>query len=160
MKTICYYCKKPLTDPVSVERGVGPECWANKLLSDRKERTGNLFSNCADFSWGIDGQVIWLKDNNTSGGRSLTNDKENALSRIQGELDTPINGYLITYRDSDGIWDRVIITKFNLKQVLGDAEFLKKGGHYGAQGLRIDFRFLGAKTYTEAKAKLLEAAHA
>lgn len=66
MTTTCNRCNKPLTDPVSVERGIGHECWA---------------------------------------------------------------------------------------------KFLKKGGHYFAHGIQIDFRYLGAKTYTEAKDRLMEAAH-
>jgi hypothetical protein len=157
--TTCNRCKKPLTDPVSIERGIGPECWASKITEGRKEQTGNLFSNCAEFTWGIDGQVLWLKDSNTSGGKSLTNDMENALAKVQAELDTPINAYLIMYRDSEGIWDRVVLIEFNLKQVLADAAFLNKGGYYNARGLDVGFKYLGTKSYTEAKAKLVEAAH-
>lgn len=29
--TTCLKCNKPLTDPVSVERGYGPECWGKSL---------------------------------------------------------------------------------------------------------------------------------
>ena len=30
-RTHCYCCRKYLTDPMSIERGIGPECWQHVL---------------------------------------------------------------------------------------------------------------------------------
>lgn len=35
----CCYCGKPLTDPVSVERGIGPECYGRHTGSKSAERS-------------------------------------------------------------------------------------------------------------------------
>lgn len=149
----CNHCGKPLTDPVSIERGIGPDCW-RKRLEENRTHTGNLFGNQADYSWGIDGNIIWLKDNGGPG-RSLTNDMENALARIQAEIDQPLNAYTIIYRDSDGTWDGVRLERFDLKATLIDAEWLADGRYpnYWSQGLDVDFYYIGAKTYEKAKAQ-------
>lgn len=39
MALSCSYCGKRLTDPVSVERGVGPECWGKHTGSKSVART-------------------------------------------------------------------------------------------------------------------------
>ncbi len=155
----CTHCGKPLTDPISIQRGIGPDCWRNRLDQDRT-RNGNLFGNQADFSWGIDGKILWLKDNGGPG-RSLTNDMENALARIQAELDqTPINGYTIIYRDSEGVWDGVRLTRFDLQAVFLDFQWLSDGRypHYWSQGLDVDFYWIGEKRYEDARAKVLSVA--
>jgi len=151
--TTCYKCHKPLTDPISVARGIGPDCWAQSKHQDRKDKS-NLFGG-ANYSWGIDGQILWLKDNGGPG-RSLTNDLENALARIQSEIEQPINTLKIIYRDSEGVWDGVRLTKFDLKAVLVDAQWLNDGRypHYYSQGLDIDFYYIGEKSYEQAKQKI------
>jgi hypothetical protein len=35
----CSFCGKPLTDPVSIERGVGPDCWGRHTGSKSAERS-------------------------------------------------------------------------------------------------------------------------
>lgn len=152
----CNICGKPLTDPISIKRGMGPDCWASRIANSRADKTANLFSNQANYSWGIDDTILWLKDNGGPG-RSLTNDMENALARIQAELDKPINAFTIIYLDSDGCWDGVRLTKFDLKMVLVDVQWLLDGRypHYWSQGLDIDFVYIGEKTYEAAKAKAL-----
>lgn len=149
----CYNCHKPLSDPISVQRGIGPDCWAQRTDADRKDKS-NLFGG-SDYSWGIDGDILWLKDNGGPG-RSLTNDMENALARIQTETDRPLNTFTIIYRDSDGAWDGINLKRFDLKAVLVDAQWLKDGRypHYFAHGLDVDFYYIGEKTYEQAKQKL------
>jgi len=159
MGTTCTHCGKQLTDPVSILRGIGPDCW-RKRLDEGRTRNGNLFGNHAEFTWGIDANILWLKDNGGPG-RSLTNDMENALVRIQAELDqTPINAYTIVYMDSDGVWDGVRLTRFNLKAVFLDYQWLSDGRYpnYFSQGLEVDFYWIGEASYQAAKAKVLSAA--
>lgn len=154
--TTCNRCGKDLTDPVSIQRGIGPECWKKRLEGDRNEKSGNLFGNRAEYTWGIDGNILWLKDNGTHG-RSLTNDLENCLAEIQAEIDQPLNAYHIIYRDSEGDWDGVTFTKFDVKAILLDAIWLESGKApgYFAQGVHIDFYYIGEKSYEAAKHKAL-----
>jgi len=152
----CSTCKKPLSDPQSVLRGIGPVCWAERLKKYREEKTSNLFGNRAEFSWGIDGKNLWIKDNGTTC-RSLTNDMENALVLIQIELgNQSIAYYDIVYKDSDGFWDGVKIIRFDMKQVLADAQFLTDSRYknYMSFGIEIDFYYIGEKTYEAAKQKV------
>lgn len=154
--TNCKRCGKELTDPVSVLRGIGPECWKKRILGDRNEKTLNLFGNRAEYTWGFDGNILWLKDHGKTC-RSLTNDLENCLAEIQAEIDQPINAYKIIYRDSEGDWDGVTLQEFNLEAVLRDALWLESGQapSYFAQGLHIDFYYIGEKTYEAAKQKAI-----
>jgi len=39
MELSCSFCGKPLTDPVSIERGVGPDCWGRHTGSKSAERS-------------------------------------------------------------------------------------------------------------------------
>lgn len=147
--TTCYNCHKPLSDPISVARGIGPDCWAQRMVDSRKDKS-NLFGG-SNYSWGIDGNILWLKDNGGPG-RSLTNDMENALAEIQGQIENPLTEYRIIYKDSDGAWDGVTIKRFNMKAVLADYQWLQSGkSHYFANGLDVDFYYIGAKTYEQAK---------
>ncbi len=152
----CYNCGKALSDPLSVKLGIGPDCRRKTGLTKRPN-IPELFPNRAQFSWGIDGQFLWLKDNGQNC-RSLTNDMECSLVEIQAILkDVPITQFTIVYKDSIDDWDGVTITKFQHEQVIRvDAEWVKvKGGQYMPQFLEIDFFYIGAKTFTEAKEKVL-----
>lgn len=139
-----------------MQRGIGPECWKKRLLGSRDEKSLNLFGNRAEYTWGIDGNILWLKDKGKDC-RSLTNDLENCLAEIQGEHDKPINAYKIIYKDSEGEWDGVDITRFDLEAVLRDALWLESGRApgYNAQGLDIDFCYIGEKEYQKARQKVL-----
>jgi hypothetical protein len=39
MELSCSFCGKPLTDPVSIERGIGPDCWGRHTGSKSAKRT-------------------------------------------------------------------------------------------------------------------------
>lgn len=43
MYTVCQKCGKKLTDPESMQRGYGPECWAqiSGILTDDSGRSAN-----------------------------------------------------------------------------------------------------------------------
>lgn len=101
--TFCNCCGKPLSDPVSIDFGIGPICRVKKKTIEQLERTGNLFSNRSDYSFGIDGPVLWIVDNN--GPKSVTNDMENVLAELAKT--NVLTNYRIMYKDSMGIWDGV-----------------------------------------------------
>lgn len=46
----CNRCGKELTDPVSVRRGIGPECWKKRNLGERSEKSLNMFGNHAEYT--------------------------------------------------------------------------------------------------------------
>lgn len=104
--TTCNICGKPLTDPVSVARGIGPECIINYKNDSRGQ--GNLFSMRARYRYGIEGDILWLIDEGA--GKPLTNDMENALSDIS-ETEGGLDGMKIMYRDDFGTWDGVRVLR-------------------------------------------------
>jgi hypothetical protein len=69
----------------------------------------------ADFTYSMSPDVIAITDldlGNTItdldlGNKSVTNDIENVLRKIEYWHQGPIKGYRIMYRDSEGIWDGV-----------------------------------------------------
>ena len=60
----------------------------------------------ADFTYSISPDVIAITDLDL-GKKSVTNDIENVLRKIEYWHQGPIKGYRIMYRDSEGIWDGV-----------------------------------------------------
>jgi hypothetical protein len=72
-------------------------------FSPQKETTRGSH---ADFTYSMSGNVISIIDLNL-GNRSVTNDVENVLRKIEHFHQTPIFGFKIMYRDSDGIWDGI-----------------------------------------------------
>lgn len=99
----CSVCGRELTDPVSVARGIGPEC----IMSVKSDMLGqrSLFASRAKYDYRIKGNTIVMRD--LGAGMSLTNDMENALSEISETLGG-LAGYQIMYRDSFGMWDGVV----------------------------------------------------
>lgn len=43
------------------------------------------------------------------GNRSVTNDIDNVVADIKGELANDLSGHAIIYRDSQGVWDGVML---------------------------------------------------
>lgn len=156
----CSICKKPLSDPISVEIGIGPVCRMSRKIKQRDDRNPKLFGNIAKYSWGIDGRIIWIKDENQDH-RSVTNDAENVLTEIAGELDGELTDYLVMYQDSEGIWDEIEIvsvgSRENLEVALAWLDHRRNTGRdYWSDYVDINFRSLNEKTYEVAKSKLLE----
>jgi hypothetical protein len=60
----------------------------------------------ADFTYSISGNVISIVDLNL-GNRSVTNDIENVLRKIEHYHQGSIIGFKIMYRDSEQMWDGV-----------------------------------------------------
>ena len=60
----------------------------------------------ADFSCALAGDVLKIRDLNLSN-RSVTNDAENVLQKIEAVEGRSFAGRKIMYRDSMGFWDRL-----------------------------------------------------
>ena len=60
----------------------------------------------ADFSYTISDGTVYIIDED-KGNKSVTNDMENVLSDIES-IEGSLQNYKIVYRDSQGIWERVI----------------------------------------------------
>ena len=86
----------------------------------------------ADFTYSISGNVISIVDLNF-GNRSVTNDIENVLRKIEHYHQGSISGFKIMYRDSEQTWD---------------------GVHWG--GHRASFFALRETNEGRARAKLLD----
>lgn len=114
--TSCTLCRRPLTDPVSIQREMGPECWAKLHPEDASESLPSIPANRrgrrdrhgtrSHWSYIVEGAFILVEDQGT--GMSVTNDAEevvHALSRL-----VPLTGKRILYRDTDGRWDELLHT--------------------------------------------------
>lgn len=101
----CAKCGKALTDPVSIQRGMGPECATTSKAAEYGEKTGNLFSPRSNFCWGVDEPIVWIED--LDAGRSVTNDMDDVLLDLAQELGKNFAGHYIIYRDSRKVWDGV-----------------------------------------------------
>jgi hypothetical protein len=60
----------------------------------------------ADFTYSISDNVISIVDLNL-GNRSVTNDIERVLRKIERYHQGSIVGFKIMYRDSEGVWDGI-----------------------------------------------------
>jgi hypothetical protein len=60
----------------------------------------------ADFTYSISGNVISIVDLDL-GNRSVTNDFESVLRKIEHYHQGSIGGFRIMYRDSEGFWDGI-----------------------------------------------------
>lgn len=75
--------------------------------SPQEETTlGRQSGTHADFTYSIGGNIISIVDLNL-GNRSVTNDIENVLRKIEHFHQASIVGFRIMYRDSEGIWDGI-----------------------------------------------------
>jgi hypothetical protein len=103
----CRVCGRPLTDPISVALGIGPQCRVTQKNQTMQEKTLHLFGHRANYTWSKDGDIIAIVDLDNGLGPSVTNDMENVLLDIAMELGHGLRGYRILYRDSQGTWDGV-----------------------------------------------------
>lgn len=99
--TTCAICHRALSDPASVERGIGPICAGTFA----RPRGGDMF-NGPRSSYEIrqvDGDFVWIVDLDLEGARSVTNDAE----LVVAELAKVYGDRRIIYRDSMGNWDEL-----------------------------------------------------
>lgn len=123
--TSCIKCSRPLSDPISVELGMGPICRiAAKCSTINRE---NLFSMRAIYSWGFlrptdpkhHHSIIWIKDDcDQNEAKSVTNDMDNVLKEIADKVydidhSLSIMNFLVMYCDSLGVWDGITVKDFD-----------------------------------------------
>ena len=114
----CMYCNKELTDPTSVERGIGPICW-DHMIEERQSRKKTTYpADKSDYEYYFryckdDSPILVITDLHL-GGMSVTNNMEAILDKIA--TDVNVNIYFLTqcglqviYRDSEGNYDGVRI---------------------------------------------------
>lgn len=65
----------------------------------------------ADYTLQVDelAKLIRITDQDL-GNMTVTNDLERVLIEVAAQIDDTLDAYSITYRDSTGIWDRIIVT--------------------------------------------------
>jgi len=117
-------CNKPLTDPASVERGIGPICWGYMTEDRRQRRTERdgpsgrsdytyRFDQCADSVLAAGEKPVLIIIDLDQGGMSVTNNIEAVLEQIAAKMN--VSSYFlahsgpIVYRDSDGNYGGVRI---------------------------------------------------
>lgn len=113
--TICGKCHRPLTDPKSVERGFGPDCWASiKAEEALEEKVDHSGAQRSDYDYHIaangDRRTLVIEDLD-KGGMSVTNNIDAILGHICEVEGLDPQGIDIIYRDSDGIYDGVYADK-------------------------------------------------
>ncbi len=100
----CQACGKELSDPVSMQIGLGPVCRMKEKINDSSQM--DIFGS-ADFTYKITEGVLCIIDLN-KGRKSVTNDIENVLAIIKQEQpEWRLDSLPVIYRDSRGIWDGI-----------------------------------------------------
>ena len=76
-----------------------------------KVRTGTRLPVRSDFDLAVneDERTIRFVDQD-KGAMSVTNDMERVLTEVAFHIDRTLADYEILYRDSEGTWDRVVMT--------------------------------------------------
>lgn len=106
----CRFCRRQLSDPVSIERDAGPVCARRFGISHTawKEAIHMSQSNRADYHYELHGGVVVIFDHDT-GGKTVTNDAEAVVAEV-GEALGGLEGRTVIYRDSEGIFDVMLVT--------------------------------------------------
>lgn len=104
MPTTCGKCHRPLSDPKSIERGYGPECWAS--ISAGGSRPTEASRSDYDYHYAVasSSPVVIIEDLD-SGGMSVTNNIEAVVKDVCAKEGIDPHGTDIIYRDSDGNYD-------------------------------------------------------
>jgi hypothetical protein len=66
-------------------------------------------ANQSTYEWGIDRDVLWMKDLDQGVCRSVTNNIENILEYLYEFV--PVKEYMIMYRDTLGVWDEYALNQ-------------------------------------------------
>lgn len=104
----CRICGKPLSDPLSMDVGMGPVCRIASKLKEVNGRQQDLFGNeRASYTFETRGDVICITD--LDRGRTVTTDADRVIEDLvdcHGSLD----GKRVIYRDSMGVWDEILVS--------------------------------------------------
>lgn len=107
LRATCSCCGKPLSDPISMEIGMGPVCRQNIKLLEAANNTRNLFGDRADYDYTVEDGLICIVDNDR--GPSVTNDVHEVIGDLMRDgLD--LAKLRVIYRDSMGIWDEIVVS--------------------------------------------------
>lgn len=102
----CRRCNKSLSDPVSVDAGMGYICRHKLKDKDMKDKEPSLFP--CEYHWHTDEKESMLFIEDLDSGKTVTNDIKNVLKTIFEELKTDSQRkWKIMYKDTFGVWDGV-----------------------------------------------------
>jgi hypothetical protein len=103
----CSKCGRPLSNPVSIELGMGPICRVETKSAEAN--TNNLFSmrSSYDVVSTFPGALVILDMSKPGQAiKTVTNDIDNVLEDLRGIYGS-LDSYKIMYRDSYGVYDAV-----------------------------------------------------
>jgi len=101
-----------LTDPVSIEQGIGPVCLAKmQVESGLSRNTDQARQSDYDYHITRGSDAVLVITDLDKGGMSATNNMEAILSNIAAEQGTTVSQLTlpIVYRDSEGNYDGVTV---------------------------------------------------
>lgn len=106
--TTCGKCHRPLSDPKSVERGHGPDCWASIQSEAPEHKHPFDTAGESDYTYHVategDRHILVIEDFD-AGGVSVTNNIEAIVGSICATEELEPQSIDIVYRDSEGIYD-------------------------------------------------------
>jgi hypothetical protein len=95
-----------LTDRLSIETGIGPECRVRAKGAQAASRPANRIAQRADYSYIIVVGIICIIDHGN--GRSVTHDAHAVVADLVA-AGIDVDRQPIIYRDTMGIWDRIVV---------------------------------------------------
>ena len=107
---ICDKCQRPLKNPISIARGLGPQCYG--AYQAEQNRQGTRFSNPAeqsDYTYRVTNDPVLVIIDLDKGGMSITNNMAAVVTNIAADMgvDYRLLAMPIIYRDSMGEYDGV-----------------------------------------------------
>ncbi|OPZ65857.1 MAG: hypothetical protein BWY85_00216 [Firmicutes bacterium ADurb.Bin506] len=117
--TTCGKCHRPLSDPKSIERGYGPDCWASIQGESRKDASRPATEAAkSDYDWHIapGGRlpVIVIEDLDR-GGMSVTNNADAVFAAVLEDAGVKPEDVEVIYRDSEGNYDGLFLLDGKVK---------------------------------------------
>lgn len=103
----CICCGKKLSDPISMDVGFGPICRMH--IKNRRDEEPELFGG-SNYIFYFCEEVLCIVDLDT-GGKSVTNDIDNILKKLQKENGIDLYAQPIMYCDSMKIWDGIQVDR-------------------------------------------------
>ncbi len=103
----CAVCSRPLTNPISIIRGIGPQCAAEYIATQRANANEpDLFTQAPIYMLDLIGGVLVIDDlSGDTPAPSVTNSIALVMADIRAKV--PAIPRNIVYRDTDGRWDRI-----------------------------------------------------
>lgn len=102
----CRNCGKPLTNPMSVQLGMGPVCYPRRRTRHPRQKRAMSRDPSgiprADYTWHLDGEVVVIVD--LDRGRSVTNDADRVIEDLIA-AGLRIDDYAVIYLDTMKRWD-------------------------------------------------------